>query len=84
MIDSAVPSTATEALPTNAGAARTEVVSGLRLGARLFRLLALYGLLCYGIVLVGIALRGGREVGWGLGGALPPRIRRHAQFHLWA
>lgn len=40
--------------------------------ARLFRLVALYALLCYGVVLVGLALRNGRVAGWGLGGALPP------------
>lgn len=39
---------------------------------RAFRLLALYALLCYGLLLVGLALRSGRVAGWGLGGALPP------------
>ena len=44
----------------------------VRVGARLIRLLALYVLLCYGLVMVGLALREGRMAGWGLGRAMPP------------
>jgi O-antigen ligase len=34
--------------------------------------MALYVLLCYTLMLAGLALRDGRAAGWGLGGALPP------------
>ncbi len=69
VIDSALPSSQESA---QAAARFAGVVAAVRVGARLFRLLALYALLCYGLVLVGLTLREGRVVGWGLGRAMPP------------
>jgi hypothetical protein len=40
--------------------------------ATLFRLLARYVLICYLVVIAGLALRAGQEAGWGLGGSMPP------------